>query len=212
MKLKVCGVRNMAMLQACQDLSVPYIGFNFVPTSKRVVDLEIAQSLSHAYTGKKVGVFQNQNLEEITHTTTLVDLDIIQLHGEEDVDYIQTLKTKLSAIKPYEFWKALSVQNEFKNNELQQYSKNCDLILFDGSSPGSGTQIEDKNTLKKATQETLKNGLNFAIAGGINRSSVPTYLELFPEATLFDTASGVETNGAFDRKKLEALLQLLSYE
>jgi len=145
MKLKVCGVCTMEMLQACQDLSVPYIGFNFVPTSKRVVDLETAHKLSQAYTGQKVGVFQNQSLEEIIHTATLVDLDIIQLHGAEDANYIQTLKTKLNAVKPYEVWKALSVQNEFNKNELQEYSKNCDLILFDGANPGSETQIQNKN-------------------------------------------------------------------
>lgn len=212
MKLKVCGVRTMQMLQACQDLSVPYIGFNFVPTSKRVVNLETAHNLSQAYTGQKVGVFQNQSLEAIIHTATLVDLDIIQLHGTEDADYIQILKTKLRALKPYKIWKALSVQNEFKNKELQQCSKNCDLILFDGANPGSGTQIEDKNRLQKSIQEIQNNGLNFAIAGGLNALSAPAYLELFPEATLLDTASGVETNGVFDRVKLEALLDQLAHE
>lgn len=212
MQLKVCGIRTMERLQACQDLSVPYIGFNFVPTSKRVVDLETAQKLSHAYTGKKVGVFQNQPLEEVIHTTTLVDLDIIQLHGEEGADYIQTLKTTLKPLKSYKIWKALRIKNEFNNKDLQLYSKNCDLVLFDGDIPGSGTQIEDKKILKEAVIAAQNKGLNFAIAGGINPQTLPTYLSLFPEAMLFDTASGVETNGAFDRAKLETLLRQIAHE
>lgn len=212
MKLKVCGVQNQAMLQACQDLSVPYIGFNFVPTSKRVVRLEVAQSLSHGYTGAKVGVFQNQSHEEILQAAMIVDLDIIQLHGQEETDYIRTLKAELEKIKPFQIWKAVSVQNEFKKQELQEYCKNCDLILFDGKIPGSGTQIEDINLLKKLAKEVQKNNLNFGLAGGINPRTVEAKLQIFPEAALFDTASGVETNGIFDIAKLEDLMEKLKDE
>ncbi|NCP66746.1 phosphoribosylanthranilate isomerase [bacterium] len=212
MHLKVCGVRTMPMAQSCQDLSVPYVGFNFVPTSKRYIAPISAQNLSHAYTGQKVGVFQNETLEKIFETCQLVDLDIIQLHGQETPEMIETLKNELKKIKPFKIWKAFSVDESFDFRQLQQYGKNCDLFLFDGANPGSGTQIVNTSTLHDAISETQKLSIPFALAGGINPNTAAKSLDLFPTATLFDTASGVETNQEFKAEKLKQLLEILKDE
>ena len=209
MKLKVCGVRTLSMAQACQDLSVPYVGFNFVPSSKRYIAPSQAQSLSHAYTGRKVGVFQNASVETITKTAQIVDLDIIQLHGNEDAVFIQNLKTTLASIKPFMVWKAINLNHNFDKKELQQYSKNCDLLLFDSAIPGSGTQIVNHQALLEALLISTQLGLPYALAGGINLDTAAKNLTQFHAAALFDTASGVETNGQFDSAKLESLLTLL---
>jgi phosphoribosylanthranilate isomerase len=209
MKLKVCGVRTLSMAQACQDLSVPYVGFNFVPTSKRYIEPSQAQSLSHAYTGYKVGVFQNASVETITKTAQIVDLDIIQLHGNEEAAFIKNLKASLVRIKPFRIWKAFGVNKNLNLEYLQQYSKNCDLLLFDGTIPGSGTQIVNHEALLEAINASSKLSLPYALAGGINPTTVSKNLAQFHAAALFDTASGVETNGQFESAKLESLLTLL---
>lgn len=209
MKLKVCGVRNLSMAQACQDLSVPYIGFNFVEASKRYIDPIAAQKLSHAYTGRKVGVFQNTTVQRIVETSLIVDLDIIQLHGDEDLKFIEELKKALSEIKPLLIWKAFSVDENFKISDLQQYGKNCDLFLLDGKNPGSGTQIVNRSALLEAISSSIKINIPFALAGGINPETASELLDQFHTAALFDTASGVETAGQFDRTKLESLLTKL---
>jgi len=209
MNLKVCGVRTMTMAQACQDLSVPYVGFNFVESSKRYINPVQAQKLSHAYTGRKVGVFQNAPLETILETAQLVDLDIIQLHGEEDLKYIEDLKTALLEVKPLGVWKAFGIDENFKTNEMQLLCKNCDLFLLDGKNAGSGTQIVNKQLLADAILETQNLGLPYALAGGINPDSASLLLPEFHTAALFDTASGVETNDEFDRNQLERLLKAL---
>lgn len=209
MKLKVCGVRNLSMAQACQDLSVPYIGFNFVETSKRYIDPIQAQKLSHAYTGRKVGVFQNTTVKNIVETSLIVDLDIIQLHGDEDSKFIEDLKKSLSEIKPLMIWKAFGVDENFKKSDLQQYGKNCDLFLFDGQTPGSGTQIINNTALLEAINSSIEINIPYALAGGINPETAAGRLDKFHSAALFDTASGVETNGKFDKIKLELLLTKL---
>lgn len=209
MQLKVCGVRSMPMLQACQDAAVPYIGFNFVPTSKRYIDLPTAQTLSHGYTGKKVGVFQNQSVAEILATTRVVDLDIIQLHGEETPAEIEALKQALSAHKPLRIWKAVKVEENRKALNLQHYCKIIDLVLFDGAKPGSGKMIEAPTTLNQLIVKSLQLSLPYALAGGVNTSNATALLDQYSSAQLFDTASGVETNKAFDKNKLATLIQLL---
>lgn len=209
MKLKVCGVRTMAMLQACQDLSVPYVGFNFVPTSKRKIDLSTAQPLSQAYTGKKVGVFQNQSVAEILQTLSVVDLDIVQLHGEEPVEFIKTLRENLPDSKPIEIWKGLKVDQNTNENEVPLYSKTADLILFDGAKPGSGTTINAAGKLKVLINQCQVDKIPYAVAGGINVDNAEAFLDAYPEAALLDSASGVETNHQFNKIKLERLLSLL---
>jgi phosphoribosylanthranilate isomerase len=209
MKLKVCGVRTMAMAQACQDLSVAYVGFNFVESSKRYIDPTLAQKLSHAYTGRKVGVFQNTTIENILEIVQIVDLDIIQLHGCEDETFIKKLKKALVEIKPTLIWKAFAVDENINLDEMQQLGTNCDLLLFDGKMPGSGTQIVNNGALRDAIKASEKTNIPYALAGGINAESASELLNQFCSAALFDTASGVETKGEFDRAKLESLLTKL---
>ncbi len=209
MKLKVCGVRNLRMAQACQDLSVPYVGFNFVSGSKRHIEPMEAQKLSHAYTGRKVGVFQNTAVENIVETSQIVDLDIIQLHGNEGFEFIETLKKQLSEFKNHKIWKAFSVDENLKTSDLQLYGKNCDLFLFDSKTPGSGTQIVNSDTLLESINSSIEINIPYALAGGINPETASKLLDQFHSATLFDAASGVETKGQFDRTKLESLLTKL---
>ena len=212
MPLKVCGVRSMPMAQSCQDLSVPYIGFNFVPSSKRFINAIEAQKLSHAFTGKKVGVFQNTDITQIFETASLVDLDIIQLHGQESAQDIETIKQKLSPIKPFEVWKAFAVDENFDVKVLQQYGKNCDLFLFDGKTPGSGTQIVHNQVLLDALSESEKLNIPYGLAGGINATNARDIVLKFPQVQLLDTASGVETAGEFEAEKLTLLLNQLKDE
>lgn len=212
MPLKICGVRSLKMTQVCQDLSVPYIGFNFVPHSQRFINATEAQKLSHAFTGSKVGVFQNSSVSEILTTVGLVDLDIIQLHGKESPEFVNQLLKALKPGKIFTIWKAFKVEENFNLKNLQLYSKNCDLFLFDRSKPGFGQAITATKKLIKAVQETKILGVKFAISGGINLRTLPNLLTQFSETTLFDTASGVETNGQFDVQKLQALLKILHEE
>jgi len=208
MKLKVCGVRNMAMVQACQDNSVDYIGFNFVPNSKRKITVELAQTLSHSFTGRKVGVFMDQSAKEILEVLSIVDLDIIQLHGSEKPQFITQLQKAIPRGKTM-IWKALSIDENFDILKIQQYSKNCDLLLLDGEKPGSGNQIQCSKKLSQAIEETAHQGIDYGLAGGINIDNARGLLEPYADATIFDTASGVETHNEFDLSKLKTLKKLL---
>jgi len=158
MQLKVCGVRTPSMLQSCQDLSVPYIGLNFVSHSKRIVDIETAHQLSHSFTGKKVGIFQNHSIEVIVETLSMVDLDIIQLHGQEGQAFVNHLHATLTPSTL--IWKALDLDDFEAIHNLPEYGKNLDLILFDSKKPGSGTQISDLERLQAAVSRLEEHHIN----------------------------------------------------
>lgn len=202
----------MAMAQACQDLLVDYIGLNFVPSSKRVVSAIQAQKLSHAFTGKKVGVFMDQKIEEILEIISIVDIDIIQLHGSETSEFIDQLRPLIPAKAGISCWKAFGIDQDFDIKDLQQYSTNCDALLFDGKSPGSGAQITHNTKLAEAIKESQRLNIPYVLAGGINPETLPSLISDFPETEIFDSASGVETNGEFDYAKLKKIMTTLKFE
>ncbi len=199
MKIKICGIRNQEMLDACENLQVDFIGLNFVSTSeRRILNDFIPQTKL-----KKVGIFQDQALQEISKYSQQWSLDIIQLHGTETPEFLKRLK--LLSNTP--IWKAFSIDKNFEINKLQEYSKNCDLFLFDGKTPGSGTKILDNKVLSDAISESKKLGILVGIAGGINDANIHKFKKQFPEVYVLDTASGVEEKNNFSHKKLEKLIK-----
>lgn len=212
MKLKVCGVRTSEAIQACQDRPVDFVGFNFVPSSKRFVSLEVAHQLSHAFTGHKVAVFQNASVETILETLAVVDLDIIQLHGNEDLAFITDLKQAFAPTHNYAIWKAVSPDEAGAIKTLPTFAEPVDLILLDGAQPGSGRAISNQTNLTTAIKICEALNLPYGLAGGINPSTIENKLNTFPSASLVDTASGIETNGQLDRSKLNALINAIRSE
>ncbi|MCK5814883.1 MAG: phosphoribosylanthranilate isomerase, partial [Flavobacteriaceae bacterium] len=89
MKIKVCGMRDSDNIQELVKLSPDYIGFIFYDKSKRFVSefpkVEIPSRI------KKVGVFVNEEIENIIDIANHYDLDLIQLHGDEDISFVNQL-------------------------------------------------------------------------------------------------------------------------
>ncbi len=203
MQLKVCGVRSLDMYQICKELGVDFVGINFVPTSHRKVSLDFCKAIAQTSEIPKVGIFQNQTEAEIMEAVNLAQLNIVQLHGTETPEFIDNLKAKLPEIQ---FWKAFSIDETFQIDLLQRYGKNCDLFLFDGKFPGSGTLILDNKILDEACKKSKKLKIPYGIAGGVAAQNIPKFKSRFPKAALLDTASGVEIDGIFDPARCRALI------
>ena len=201
MKLKICGVRNVEMLDVCQNGNVDYVGINFVATSKRQV-----QSLSKPRPEdqfKRVGIFVGPTLDEIQEAIKNYDLDVIQLHGNEDVSFIDTCLDRFTDIK---VWKALTVDENLKSEVLQQYCNKCELVLFDGQNPGSGNTIVDQQKLRDAIIEAQSYGAKVGLAGGIKAHNIRDFKQKIPNLFLLDTASGVERDGQFSVDETKTLI------
>ena len=96
MKLKVCGLTKINQIQELISLNVDFLGFIFYEKSPRFVlnhlSLEEISEINHQ---GKVGVFVNESIEKIVKITEKTNLNFIQLHGDEDENFISKLRKNL---------------------------------------------------------------------------------------------------------------------
>ena len=127
-------------------LLTDYMGFIFWKKSARYFDgnlPELPQSI------KKVGVFVNASIEEILEKIEKHDLQAVQLHGDESVEFCENLKKKLPNL--IDVIKVFSILDTFDFAILNSYENVCDFFLFDtkGKLPGGNGTTFDWDVLKK---------------------------------------------------------------
>lgn len=200
MLVKICGITQIEEIEELNKLKPDYVGFVFAK-SKRKVDKDCVKILISKLDKdiKSVGVFRNNKFNEILNILDEIRLDVIQLHGDEDEDFIYKLKEKVNC----EIWKAFSVQSY--KDLLKAYEYPVDTILLDGSSPGSGKVFP-----WKVLEESSINK-NILLAGGINEDNVISAINKIRPYGI-DVSSGVESinqNGQRlkDKVKMERLIK-----
>jgi phosphoribosylanthranilate isomerase len=96
-KLKVCGLTKLTQIEELISLNTDFLGFIFYEKSPRFVlnslTLKEIKSINHQ---GKVGVFVNESLETIIEIAEKADLNYIQLHGDENNEFISELKNTLN--------------------------------------------------------------------------------------------------------------------
>lgn len=186
---KACGIRTVEDAHFCDDLKLTMVGLNFVPTSARCIDLQLAGRISavlkHSY---RVGIFQNQPAPEVNRIATEVGLDFVQLSGAEDADYC----TQIS----HPIIKTLGVK---ELDRSQEYEGLVAMFIVDGAIPGSG-QGYDYSQLQHFNPKRP-----FLVAGGVTQENAAAILETVPQAMGLDAASGIETDGKVDQSRISAL-------
>ena len=90
LKVKMCGMRRKEDIAYANEVKPDAIGYIFFSKSKRYVTGQQARELDQNLDQKilSVGVFVNETIEKVTEIANEVPLDVIQLHGDEDVIYI----------------------------------------------------------------------------------------------------------------------------
>lgn len=159
MKLKICGMKYPENILEVGALLPDYMGFIFWEKSARHFNgiiPELPKSI------QKVGVFVNATLEEILEKIEKNDLQAVQLHGEESVDFCETLKKKIP--KEMEVIKVFSILDTFDFAALKPYEPVCDYFLFDtkGKLPGGNGTTFDWKVLEK-----YPSSKPFFLSGGI---------------------------------------------
>ncbi|GFD73992.1 phosphoribosylanthranilate isomerase [Tenacibaculum mesophilum] len=125
MKLKVCGMKFIENIQQVAELQPDYLGFIFYEKSSRNFE-GIIPKLPKGI--KKVGVFVNEYLEIVVSLVEEYQLDSVQLHGDEPVEYIQKLKGHLPKL---EIIKVFGIKDKFNFEILKPYEEVIDYFLFD---------------------------------------------------------------------------------
>jgi phosphoribosylanthranilate isomerase len=190
MKIKICGLCREADVDYVNEALPDYAGFVFAP-SKRRVTVDMAAHLSAALNPNiiPVGVFVNSPLEDVASIFRQKIINMVQLHGEEDEQYIRNLKN----ICDCPIIKAVKIP-------LPYPTPNADYFLFDGKVPGSG------NTFDWSQLEPYRELLSTRafLAGGINCDNIADAMEWQPFC--IDVSSGAESGGVKDRDKILKLV------
>ncbi len=159
MIVKVCGIRNLGNLSYLNESDADWIGFIFYDKSKRnFPDGDLGDADLEKVTKKKVGVFVNEEPERLVKTADVYALDMVQLHGDESVEYCRE-------VKEHGLWvmKAFSVKDKLPGN-LGDYVGVVDYFLFDtkGVNPGGNGVQFDWSILEDYDLKTP-----FLLSGGI---------------------------------------------
>jgi phosphoribosylanthranilate isomerase len=135
--IKICGMRDPANIAAVAQYHPDYMGFICWLGSRRFVGQELERAVLDKNLGsiKRVGVFVNPSLEEVVFWCKRLGLAIVQLHGDETLDFCSKIK-KIDGID--EVWKAIPVAASYPNLEVAQYQEVVDRILFDTKSDERG--------------------------------------------------------------------------
>lgn len=204
MKIKTCGLFREEDINYANELKPDYIGFVFAE-SKRKVGVEKAYNLKKKLDKeiKSVGVFVNYNLDFILNLIREKIIDIIQLHGNEDNDFLDNLKTKTNA----KIIKFIPVENAYSIlNSLNIFS---DFILLDNLKGGVGKTF-NWNYLKEAFELNKKFievfNKKYFLAGGLNKENINEALKFNPYCV--DLSGGLETDGIKDFEKMKYIINI----
>ncbi|MHB8065643.1 MAG: phosphoribosylanthranilate isomerase [Ruminiclostridium sp.] len=211
-KIKICGLTRMQDIEYVNEALPDYIGFVFAK-SRRQIEPGVALQLKSALDSriKATGVFVNENSDVIANICNRGIIDIIQLHGDENEEYINTLRQKVNtpiikAIRVKLLDHSLNRQLDNSLNASLNISKElpCDFVLLDTYSDN-----EYGGTGKTFDWEISKSiDRPFFLAGGIQLENAKAAIEKAQPYCL-DVSSGVETNGIKDRNKIIQLVKLV---
>lgn len=200
MRIKMCGLRRPDEIIYANECLPDYIGFVFAESRRKVSGGEakkLGEQLDPSI--KKVGVFVNEPLRSLISISEEAGLDIIQLHGDEDDEYIREVRHKTGK----EIWKAVRVRTA-KDIQAAQELPTDKLLLdsFSEESYGGTGKVMDFAVLDQA--EIRK---PYFIAGGLTVDNLPVILRN-TEPYGIDISSGIETGGVKDREKMRKVIQL----
>lgn len=193
-KIKLCGLTRMCDIETANVLLPEYIGFVFAPRSRRYVSPEQAAALKQALSPEilAVGVFVNEQIEQIAALLSAGIIDIAQLHGGEDETYIGGLRACTD--KPV--IKAFRADGEAELHRAQEST--ADYVLLDSGNGGTGTAF-DRELLTKINRP-------YFLAGGLTVSSVAEAVERWQPYAV-DVSSGIETEGKKDPEKMQQFVE-----
>ncbi|MDR1771414.1 MAG: phosphoribosylanthranilate isomerase [Hungatella sp.] len=202
-RIKICGLTRREDILAVNVLKPDYAGFVFAPGKRRITGPE-AKLLKEVLLPEipAAGVFVNSPIEDILSLAENKTIDLIQLHGDEDRDYMIELKSCLAPGLPV--IKAIRVRQAEDMKEAEDLP--ADFLLFDtytkGLYGGSG------NTFNWSMIPDIKKP--WFLAGGIDASNIKQAMKT--KAFCLDLSSSVETEGKKDPKKIKEIIQIVRSE
>ena len=191
MKLKICGINDIDILQYACDMGVDFVGFILANDSPRKISDHLLTSLENFNfkNTSPVFVFVNPSVEEVRKITTKIENSILQFHGDEGDAFCQQFNQP--------FWKTIRVKDSQSLIKIDDFPS-ADAILLETFSKdvyGGTGKVFDWSLLEKISLER-----KFVLAGGINPENIREAVSMNPWC--IDVNSGVESSLALKDKTL----------
>lgn len=213
-KVKFCGISQEDIIPVLRETEPDYVGFVFAP-SKRQVTIEQAHSIAKTLQGSlqttsgdiyisRVGVFVNETIPNVIEIAKTVPLLVVQLHGDEDIAYIESLRSHLQEeqLGFIQVWKAIQVQT--KEDIVQWEQAPIDGLVVDAYSR------DERGGTGKTIDWSLLDDVQvpYYLAGGIGLHNVARAIRRLQPYGL-DMSSSLERNGQKDANTIRTMSQLI---
>ncbi|WP_294513870.1 phosphoribosylanthranilate isomerase [uncultured Bilophila sp.] len=203
--IKLCGMREQALLDCAADLGVNLCGFIFAPESPRAVTPERAAALDSRGM-LRVGVFTTDDMRFIEATAATARLDRVQLHGDQSVTCAERLSRTLGAERLIRvLWPRRYPDRHALEADMERHAHAAGMFLLDAGTSGGGSG-------QRVDGEGLR-GLHaprpWLLAGGLTPENVREAVEACaPHGVDFN--SGLESEpGRKDPSRIRAALTAL---
>ncbi len=192
MMIKVCGMRDIENINQLQELDIDFMGIIRYSKSKRFVDDSQKENIAQQTMNKgTVGVYVNESLENILKDIIPLQLDVIQLHGDEDSAFAKALLEI-----DIKIFKAFQISDDFDFNSLKEWEELAAqyvgklFFLFDTATPNYGGSGKKFNW---SVLDSYKGEVPFLLSGGISKDDVAIVKEFKHNMFL-----GIDLNSKFE--------------
>ena len=189
-KIKICGVCKENTIEFCIDNSIDMIGFVFYQNSPRNISVSKAKNLFQEFGNQIniVGLVVDPKESLVKALIDEIGINIIQFHGNENLDELLTLKAKYDI----QIIKAMNINVNTDKTELIEYQNNMDYLLIDAPQPEESTRPGGNgNLFDWSLTKKLNLDNNWILSGGLSPENVGDAIKI-TGADFVDVSSGVE--------------------
>ena len=207
-RIKICGIRKESHALAAAEAGADFIGLVFAPSPRRVTPVQatkIAAAVKKSnYATEVVGVFVNTPFPYVEQVADFCHLDWVQLSGDESWEYCTALARPV--IKAVRIGKHQHPEDICANLAIgvKALSSQKHIYLLDShvkDKYGGTGMTFDWNLARPAAEQ-----FPVIIAGGLTPENITRAIEIATPWGV-DVSSGVETGGAKDITKIQALIE-----
>ncbi|MGG5210422.1 phosphoribosylanthranilate isomerase [Chryseobacterium sp. MIQD13] len=210
LKLKVCGLTQLDQIHELVSMKTDFLGFIFYEKSPRYVlnhlKPEDISKISHP---GKTGVFVNEEIDTVKDIAEKAGLNLIQLHGDENKDFVvqlrQQLKPGIKIIKVIRIGNNDPETRKDTEQIINSHVSIVDYFLFDTDSKafgGTGKRFD------WALLNELDIPLPYFLSGGISEENIKNVSSLLRKPFAIDINSKFELEPGI--KNLEKIKKFIS--
>ncbi|WP_194851034.1 phosphoribosylanthranilate isomerase [Nonlabens antarcticus] len=192
MMIKVCGMRESDNINALQELDIDFMGIIRYPKSKRFVDDKQKLAIEQLTMNKgTVGVYVNATFQEILQDIIPLQLDVVQLHGDEEPAFAKAILEL-----DFKVFKVFQIKEDFDFDSLKEWEQLAEkfpgklFFLFDTATKNYGGSGKKFNW---QLLDSYKGQVPFLLSGGISSEDAAAIKSIKHELFL-----GVDLNSQFE--------------